>query len=221
MNVDMISRHLQNQRGFTIVELLVVIVVIGILASVTVVAYNGIQDRAKNAARLANVKQITQLARIARSRVPFMDMMNSMNNDGPGSWYRACLGTNYPDLNGDGVGDCGMYGSTPYVSESAAFNTILQNAGEIPKMHVNPVAKADDGDIVYGPYIGSAWVDDSYVLLVEYLLHGNAQDCKMAPLLYYSASTPTFTAPSGQASKYSVTGTGVTECHYVFDQHKP
>ena len=31
-----------KQRGFTIVELLIVIVVIGILAAITIVAYNGI-----------------------------------------------------------------------------------------------------------------------------------------------------------------------------------
>jgi len=34
--------------GFTIVELLVVIVVIGILAAITIVSYNGVQDRAKS-----------------------------------------------------------------------------------------------------------------------------------------------------------------------------
>ena len=37
----------QKQNGFTIVELLIVIVVIGILAAITIVAYNGVQDRAK------------------------------------------------------------------------------------------------------------------------------------------------------------------------------
>lgn len=36
----------QKQKGFTIVELLIVIVVIAILAAITVVAYNGIQARA-------------------------------------------------------------------------------------------------------------------------------------------------------------------------------
>ena len=39
-----------NQQGFTIVELLIVIVVIGILAAITIVAYNGIQNRGKAAA---------------------------------------------------------------------------------------------------------------------------------------------------------------------------
>ena len=37
------------RRGFTIVELLIVIVVIAILASISIVAYNGIQQRANNA----------------------------------------------------------------------------------------------------------------------------------------------------------------------------
>ena len=37
----------KQQTGFTIVELLVVIVVIAILAAITIVAYNGIQTRAQ------------------------------------------------------------------------------------------------------------------------------------------------------------------------------
>jgi prepilin-type N-terminal cleavage/methylation domain-containing protein len=40
----------QNKNGFTIVELLIVIVVIGILAAITIVAYNGIQNKARASA---------------------------------------------------------------------------------------------------------------------------------------------------------------------------
>jgi len=40
----------RNDTGFTIVELLIIIVVIGILAALTIVAYNGIQSRAQASA---------------------------------------------------------------------------------------------------------------------------------------------------------------------------
>jgi prepilin-type N-terminal cleavage/methylation domain-containing protein len=56
----------QTQTGFTIVELLIVIVVIGILAAITVVAYNGVQDRARVAAvssSLAGAAKQLELAR--------------------------------------------------------------------------------------------------------------------------------------------------------------
>ncbi len=51
-------------RGFTIVELLIVIVVIGILAAITIVAYNGIQGRARDAQRVSamtNLKTAIEL----------------------------------------------------------------------------------------------------------------------------------------------------------------
>ena len=44
-----------EQRGFTIVELLIVIVVVAILAAITIVAFNGIQDRARNAALVSDL----------------------------------------------------------------------------------------------------------------------------------------------------------------------
>ncbi|MDN5275377.1 MAG: Fimbrial protein [Candidatus Saccharibacteria bacterium] len=47
----------QTSKGFTIVELLIVIVVIGILAAITIVAYNGIQNRAKAGAAQVAVSQ--------------------------------------------------------------------------------------------------------------------------------------------------------------------
>lgn len=42
------NRTVKITSGFTIVELLIVIVIIGILAAITIVAYNGIQQRTSN-----------------------------------------------------------------------------------------------------------------------------------------------------------------------------
>ena len=46
--------------GFTIVELLIVIVVIAILATISIVAYNGVQARARDAQRQQDVKTIAK-----------------------------------------------------------------------------------------------------------------------------------------------------------------
>lgn len=49
-----------GNRGFTIVELLVVIVVIAILAAIGTMAFSGVQERARNAQRAADVNTITK-----------------------------------------------------------------------------------------------------------------------------------------------------------------
>lgn len=48
----------KSKSGFTIVELLIVVVIIAILATVSIVAYNGIQARSKNARRANDIATI-------------------------------------------------------------------------------------------------------------------------------------------------------------------
>lgn len=52
----------KGSEGFTIVELLIVIVIIGILAAITIVAYNGIQNRAKTARQQTNARTVANKA---------------------------------------------------------------------------------------------------------------------------------------------------------------
>lgn len=68
----MLHAH-KHRNGFTIVELLIVIVVIGILAAITVVAYNGMQNRATNTTvqtDLRNMNAKLAMFRIDNSRYP-------------------------------------------------------------------------------------------------------------------------------------------------------
>ena len=47
-----------KQKGFTIVELLIVIVVIGILAAISIVAYNNVTQKARDDQRISDVRNI-------------------------------------------------------------------------------------------------------------------------------------------------------------------
>ena len=60
-------------KGFTIVELLIVIVVIAILAAISIIAYNGIQSRSRDAARsnaVASIKKLLELYKADEGSYP-------------------------------------------------------------------------------------------------------------------------------------------------------
>ncbi len=73
---------MRRQHGFTIVELLIVIMVIGILAAITIVAFNGVQTRAKN----------TSIENTASAYRKALAAYVAQKGDYPVSGAAACLG---------------------------------------------------------------------------------------------------------------------------------
>lgn len=57
-----------KKQGFTIVELAITIVVIGILASITVVIYNGIQAKARDTQRTSDLQNIADAIKLYRTK---------------------------------------------------------------------------------------------------------------------------------------------------------
>ncbi len=71
----------KSRSGFTIVELLIVIVVIAILAAISIVAYSGIQQRANN----------TRIISAANQVVKVVSAYIATNGNYPSNVARACL----------------------------------------------------------------------------------------------------------------------------------
>ena len=107
----------KKQTGFTIVELLIVIVVIGILAAITIVAFNGVRDRAAN----------NKTTAAANTWVKGLKLYKTDNGRWPNGWV--CLGENYlygvSGTDTSGIAQCRQTNSTGYLV-SASFNNQLK-----------------------------------------------------------------------------------------------
>jgi|GEM_PF-1326831 len=122
------NKRYSSGHGFTIVELLIVIVVIGILAAITLVAYNGVQASAYN----VQIKSVVSSYR--QSLLAYSSVNGSYppvpSEATPSADDRVCLGTGYADHTNDAEPDCGNSG---YPSiEYAPFNTALQSIVSLP-----------------------------------------------------------------------------------------
>ncbi|MBC7459381.1 prepilin-type N-terminal cleavage/methylation domain-containing protein [Candidatus Saccharibacteria bacterium] len=77
-------KWVKQTHGFTIVELLIVIVVIGILAAITIVAFNGVQARALNArvqSDIKNAHRIVEAYNVINGSYPSTGGMSVVRSD--------------------------------------------------------------------------------------------------------------------------------------------
>jgi prepilin-type N-terminal cleavage/methylation domain-containing protein len=160
----------QTSGGFTIVELLIVIVVIGILAAITIVAYSGMQQRAKNTSRIA----------AARQTLGAVNAYIAANGKYPlATGTGRCLSDSFP-------GDIcwGVDSPSPAVT-TASLNTDLKTIAALPSISYGPV------DMGYWRGIGPVYhyrtgrtVDGKpNEVVIVYFLDGLNQDCGLNNVL--------------------------------------
>ncbi len=94
------NRPLVLRHGFTIVELLIVIVVIGILAAVTIVAFNGLNARANQSAVRSGVKETAkriELDKVTRGSyaATLSELTNSTKSDDGVSYQYTVSGESF------------------------------------------------------------------------------------------------------------------------------
>ncbi len=112
---SLISHKKDKTKGFTLVELLVVISIISLLSSISMAALSNARKRARDAIRYNDVKQIQnaiELYSTANGHVPYL------SNCGPDNPSNACL-VYSDDTNGAAVAGWQSFGSAlePYIKK--------------------------------------------------------------------------------------------------------
>lgn len=108
---------MSKKSGFTIVELLIVIVVIAILAAITIVAYQGIQDRANQS------KTVTALSEYAKALSSYA-VVNNAYPVGRGCLGWQGTGTTLKCINASGINGAACF-SLGQGNSTLAFNDAI------------------------------------------------------------------------------------------------
>lgn len=153
------------RAGFTIVELLIVIVVIGILAAITIMSFNGIQDRARAAKVIAAVDAYSKglaLYHVETGAYPDTFEVGS-----------ACLGTleQYPAQGDMGEGVCYTDGFRETVVVPAVNNALKTVMSPLPDGTIPEVKDKDSQS-----WRGIWYASDETNTTIAYVLKGD-QDC--------------------------------------------
>ena len=179
---------LKKHTGFTIVELLIVIVVIAILAAITIVAYTGIQERANNTAivdGVGKIKRAVEAYAAANSTYPYT------------------VESEYVCVTTDST--C-RRNSNPMAS-TPAFATAMASIGGLVRSV--PLASDVRGGVTY-QYNSSRTVDGRPApAVLNYYVKGTSTSCGLPAL--NTDNTTAVTTSSGYTNG-NIGGSGVTYC---------
>jgi len=168
-------------RGFTIVELLIVIVVVAVLAAVSISAYTGIQTRSINSKVLTAVtswEKVLKMYKVIRGTLPLSDY-NCLTS----------ASTDFPAGSGLSAGEC-MHGFPYAPTFSAVYSSalttdlesILGTTLKIPSGYLAPMSGTIGGTPIYVQ--GVRYNNQA----IEYYLKGGAADCSKGTVMAGNSS---------------------------------
>lgn len=185
-----------RQRGFTIVELLIAIAVIGILAVLVLNSFGDAQKRARNAQRIS----------AAEAYVKILNAYTIQNNQLAVQGIY-CLGNDYPDTNGDGLGNCGQNNT---VNEYVPLENVLKTVSPtLPSVNKTPIVDGANSYVgIRTSYIVNRTVNNVVrPVFVVYWLEGSQQDCGLSGIV--QGAEPTWTT----GYRYTQSDANMTTCY--------
>jgi prepilin-type N-terminal cleavage/methylation domain-containing protein len=180
--------HRSMRPGFTIPELLIVIVVIGIIGMIVLLTYKGVATRGYNAQITQGVQQYDKAIRTYRGLNGAYPKVTGEDGVTTGV-FMTCLGTGYPSA------QCGVVSGATIV-EDGVFNTAISGVigTRIPLIGKNVITGS--GETFIGAVYGIDIVDPSKNpdnttsgRVINYALMGTNTDCSIAGAYQYASST--------------------------------
>lgn len=178
----------RTKPGFTIVELLIVIVVIAILAAITIVGYNGITRRANN----------TAIISAAKSSLNVINAYIGVNGTYPSPSGGACITT---------VSGCAAAAA---IAASPTLTTNLATIGTVPTK-----ISMDDSTysgIAYSYSTSRTFNGDPQPAFIYYWLYGTSQPCGLSPVVGGASAWLSGTSTTAAWTSANDSGSGKTLC---------
>lgn len=192
----------EKQSGFTIVELLIVIVVIGILAAITIVAFNGVQDRARSASLISDLTGAAKQLRIDQTSNEIYPATIAAANEGKG--LKASSGTTY-SYNVNNSTNPQTFSLT--ANNGPLFYMITESTSakaNVAKGASAPNAVLTDGVVASNPYYNMAVGLQSAMVTLP-----SVQDVSAVKVWHYYADNRTYYATKTEVSDDGVAWTTV------------
>ncbi len=189
------SKYIKSS-GFTIVELLIVVVVIGILAAIVTVAYTGISKTAQTASITSELKawqKLLEAYKATNGAYPEPAASNPTSSGGPGSsaLNRYCLGTGFPQSGGSGY--CQVISTTSIYRIAESTGAYL-----LSQLSTVGVPPSNSTKYTYGTVVG------------PWLWYVNATNVRL-----YTTYPGGTTCPTGATTGYG--NADRQDCYFILD----
>ena len=189
----MLIHKREGSKGFTIVELLIVVVIIAILAAITLVTYNGIQQRANNAAIIdAASKSLRMIQAYIAANDKYPLVFASSNG--------VCVTVDT---------GCVTSSGSPFGANSTLINNV-SSIGNLPSKVPASGTFAYGITYAYDPARTMNGVVQPAVLI--YFLEGTSQQCGLAGVAVMNGSGSILITSSTGYTEANFNSSGKTHC---------